>query len=71
MKVIVGRRIIVESERVAQPSRSGLIEELLHSDPPCYRVRWDDGRTSIFTPASGSARIGRRSPRCLPSIPVS
>jgi Domain of unknown function (DUF1918) len=53
----VGDRIIVESERVAQAPRTGVIEELIHDDPPRFRVRWDDGRTTIFSPAAGSARI--------------
>jgi uncharacterized protein DUF1918 len=52
-----GDRIIVESEKVAQPPRTGVIEELVQEDPPRYRVRWDDGRTTIFTPAAGSAMI--------------
>jgi hypothetical protein len=52
-----GDRIIVESERVAQPARTGVIEELMQEDPPRFRVRWDDGRTTIFSPAAGSARI--------------
>jgi Domain of unknown function (DUF1918) len=52
-----GDRIIVESEKVDQPPRTGVIEELVQEDPPRFRVRWDDGRTTIFTPAAGSARI--------------
>ncbi len=57
MKAHVGDRIIVESERVAQPGRAGVIEEVLQEDPPRYRVRWDDGRETIFVPAAGVARI--------------
>jgi hypothetical protein len=34
-----------------------VIEELMHDDPPRFRVRWDDGRTTILSPAAGSARI--------------
>ena len=52
-----GDRIIVESERVQQPAREGVIEEVLQADPPRFRVRWDDGRESIFTPSAGAARI--------------
>jgi hypothetical protein len=52
-----GDRIVVESEKVAQPPRTGVIEELMQEDPPRFRVRWDDGRTTIFSPAAGSARI--------------
>jgi hypothetical protein len=59
----VGDNIVVESERVAQPSRRGVIEEVLHEAPPRYRVQWDDGHTSIFTPSAGSARIERDEPK--------
>lgn len=55
-----GDRIVVESERVAQPERTGVIEEVLQEDPPRFRVRWDDGRTSIFSPSAGSARIEQK-----------
>jgi hypothetical protein len=53
-------RIVVESERAAQSGRAGVIEEVLAQDPPRFRVRWDDGRTSIFAPSAGVARIERR-----------
>ncbi len=53
----VGDRIAVESERASQPSRVGVIEEVLHEDPLRVRVRWEDGRTSILTPSAGVARI--------------
>jgi hypothetical protein len=55
-----GDSIVVESERVAQPSRRGVIEEVLQADPPRFRVRWEDEHISIFTPTAGSARIERR-----------
>jgi len=60
MDARVEDRIIVESERAAQSSRAGVIEEVLAQDPPRFRVRWDDGRTSIFAPSAGVARIERR-----------
>jgi Domain of unknown function (DUF1918) len=52
-----GDRIVVESERVGQPARAGVIEEVVVSDPARYRVRWDDGHTSTFTPAAGALRL--------------
>jgi hypothetical protein len=55
-----GDRIVVESERVAQPGRAGVIEEVLHEEPPSYLVRWDDGRTSTFAPSAGAARIEQK-----------
>ena len=53
----VGDRIVVESEQAAQSGRAGVIEEVLAHVPPRFRVRWDDGRTSIFAPSAGVARI--------------
>ena len=53
----VGDTIVVESERVATPGRTGVIEEVLQEQPPRYQVRWQDGRTSIFAPSAGAARI--------------
>jgi hypothetical protein len=63
MKAAVGNRIVVESEKVAQSARTGVIEEILQAQPPRYRVRWDDGRTSIITPAAGAARIEKAATR--------
>ena len=57
MKAHVGDRIVVESERLAQPPRTGVVEEVIAEDPARLRVRWDDGRTTVFAPAAGSARI--------------
>ena len=56
----VENRIVVESERASQSGRAGVIEEVLAQDPPRFRVRWDDGRMSIFAPSAGVARIERR-----------
>jgi hypothetical protein len=57
MRAHVGDRIVVESERAAQPARGGIIEEVLQDDPTRVRVRWDDGHTSILTPSAGVATI--------------
>ena len=57
MKAQVGATIVVESERTTTPPRRGVIEEVLQEDPMRCRVRWDDGHETIFTPASGAARI--------------
>jgi hypothetical protein len=34
-----------------------VIEEVLREEPPRFRVRWDDGHTSVFCPSAGVARI--------------
>jgi hypothetical protein len=57
MNVHVGDRIVIESERAFQPSRAGVIEEVLHEEPPRVRVRWEDGHTSILSPSAGVASI--------------
>lgn len=57
MKGGVGDTIVVESERATTPARTGVIEEVLQDEPPRYRVRWEDGHTSIFSPSAGAARI--------------
>jgi hypothetical protein len=59
----VGDRIVVESEKVAQPARAGLIEEVLQEQPTRVRVKWDDGHTSVLSPTDGAARIISRRKR--------
>ena len=61
-----GDTIVIESKRAAQPGRTGVIEEVLQADPPRYQVRWSDGRTTIFTPAAGVARIEPKKRRKTP-----
>jgi hypothetical protein len=35
-------------------SRTGMITEVIRGDPsPRYRIRWDDGHESVYTPAAG------------------
>jgi hypothetical protein len=57
MKAEVGDRIVVEAEKVGQPTRTGVVEEVLAPDPPRLRVRWEDGHTTVFTPAAGAATV--------------
>jgi Domain of unknown function (DUF1918) len=63
MSVQAGDRIVMESERAAQPGRTGLIEAVLAENPPRYRVRWDDARVSVLCPEAGAARIVARPKR--------
>jgi len=63
MTASVGDRIVVESERTAQQGRAGVIEEVLNEDQPRFRVLWDNGRTSIFAPSAGVARIEHKKER--------
>ena len=57
MKAEVGDRIVVEAEKVGQPPRGGIVEEVLRREPARLRVRWDDGHSSIVAPSSGAARV--------------
>ena len=57
MSPAVVDRIVIEAEAVNAAQRAGVIEEVLDSNEPRYRVRWENGRTSIIVPTSGAARI--------------
>ena len=55
MELKVGERITVEAESTERPTRNGVIEEVVSAQPvPRYRIRWDDGRESIYAPAAGA-----------------
>jgi Domain of unknown function (DUF1918) len=57
----VGERVVAESESTDRRPRPGVIEEVLRGDPsPRYRIRWDDGHETIYTPASGALRLEQR-----------
>jgi Domain of unknown function (DUF1918) len=56
----VGDIIVIESERADSTGRRGVIERVVHEQPPRYEVRWEDGHTSILTPSAGSARIEQK-----------
>jgi Domain of unknown function (DUF1918) len=51
----VGTRVAAESESTERPARPGVIEEVVREAPsPRYRIRWDDGHESVYTPAAGA-----------------
>jgi len=55
MALQVGDRVEEQARSTERPARTGVIEEVIHGDPsPRYRIRWEDGHESSFTPASGS-----------------
>ena len=57
MELKAGDRVEVESESTERPPRAGVIEEVLGTGSSRrYRVRWDDGHESIYTPAAGALR---------------
>jgi hypothetical protein len=60
MELKVGNRVALESESSERPARTGVIEEVVRAAPsPRYRIRWDDGHESIYTPAAGSLRVAQ------------
>ena len=66
----VGKRVVAESESTNRRPRSGVVEEVLRSDPsPRYRIRWDDGRETIYTPAGGALRAEPRRKRARQAAP--
>jgi Domain of unknown function (DUF1918) len=62
----VGERVVAESESTDRPPRTGVVEEVLRGDPsPRYRIRWDDGHETSYTPADGALRAGRGGRRAV------
>jgi hypothetical protein len=54
----IGDRLSMESERIGQSAREGVVVEVLGTGEGAhYRVRWDDGHESTFYPTAGSVRI--------------
>jgi Domain of unknown function (DUF1918) len=57
MQFGVGDHVLAESESTARRPRRGIVEEVLREEPhPRYRIRWDDGRQTVYTPAAGALR---------------
>jgi hypothetical protein len=70
MALEAGKRVVAESESTDRRPRSGVIEQVLRGDPsPRYRIRWDDGHESIYTPASGALRAGPGRKRAQQAAP--
>jgi len=74
--VQAGDRIEEQARSTEHPAKTGTVEEVIHDDPsPRYRIRWDDGHESVFSPAAGSLhkvgvdRASRRSAAPLGLIP--
>ena len=55
----VGDRVSAESESTARPPRTGTVREVIREDPPRYRIQWDDGHESIYSPAAGALHLER------------
>ena len=50
----VGDRVVAESESTERRPRAGTVREVLREQPARYRIEWDDGHESIYTPAAGA-----------------
>jgi len=57
--VEVGDRVLVESEKVGQATRSGVVMAV---DGRLITVRWDSGSESVFVPNAGSLRVTGHEP---------
>ena len=56
----VGDRVVAEAESTERRPRSGTVREVLREDPTArYRIEWDDGHSSSYTPAAGALHAER------------
>ena len=68
MTLKAGDRVRIEAGSTDRPPRGGVIEEVVRSDPsPRYRIRWDDGHESVYTPASGALQPEARARASRPT----
>jgi hypothetical protein len=57
----IGTTVICHAQSTSRGPRPGVIQEVLRGDPsPRYRVRWEDGHESIYTPADGQMQAQSR-----------
>jgi hypothetical protein len=54
-----GDRVVAESESTDRVPRAGTVREVLREQPPRYRIEWDDGHESIYTPSAGALHAER------------
>ena len=71
MAFAIGTNVVAQSQSTSHGPRPGVIEEVLRGDPsPRYRVRWEDGHESIYTPASGTLQTQPRANTQPPAAPA-
>ena len=54
MNFNVGDRVVAEAESTERRPRPGTVREVVREQPARYRIEWDDGHESIYTPAAGA-----------------
>ena len=54
-----GERVVAEAESTTRRPRAGTVREVMREDPARYRIEWDDGHESIYTPAAGALHAER------------
>lgn len=52
--VQIGDRVLIESEKVGDPARSGVVTSVSEH---LMGIRWSDGSESSFAPSAGSLRV--------------
>jgi hypothetical protein len=55
----VGDRVVAEAESTERRPRAGTVREVVREMPARYRIEWDDGHESIYTPAAGALHAER------------
>ena len=61
MSLAVGTRVEIEAKSTESSRRAGVIQEVLRGDPhPRYRIAWDDGHESIYSPSDGALHPAER-----------
>ncbi len=51
-----GDRVVAEAESTQRRPRAGTVREVVRERPARYRIEWDDGHESIYTPAAGALK---------------
>ena len=58
MAISPGDHVLAEAESTERMPRRGVVEEVVRDEPhPRYRIRWEDGHESIYTPAAGALTL--------------
>jgi hypothetical protein len=55
----VGDRVVAEAESTDRRPRAGTVREVVREHPTRYRIEWDDGHETIYTPAAGALHAER------------